>query len=87
MNNAEIIEREISELEQQPINYGNAEKLAYLYIVRDHLHRDIPDISDSEFMAAIQGKDISFIFGLIDELMTVLQAVNPRLYNGVMSKL
>ncbi len=43
--------------------------------------------SETEFGQAIQGKELSYIMELIDELMTVLQVVNPRLYNGVMSKL
>ena len=43
--------------------------------------------SETEFGQAIQGKDLSYVMELIDELMTVLQAVYPRLYNGVMSKL
>lgn len=34
-----------------------------------------------------QGKDLSYVMELIDELMTVLQTVQPRLYSGVMSHL
>lgn len=37
MTNCEIIEQEISELEKKQIDYGTAEKLAWLYIVRDHI--------------------------------------------------
>lgn len=43
--------------------------------------------SETDFGQAIQGKDLTYIMELIDELMTVLQAVYPRLYNGVMSRL
>ena len=43
--------------------------------------------SETEFGKAIQGKDLSYVMELIDELMTVLQAVYPRLYNGIMSHL
>ncbi len=37
MRNCEIIEKEIAELEARQIDYGTAEKLAWLYIVRDHI--------------------------------------------------
>ena len=43
--------------------------------------------SDTDFGQAIKGKDTAFIFGLIDDLMTILQAVQPQLYNGVMREL
>lgn len=43
--------------------------------------------SETDFGRAIQDKDFAFIMELFDELMTVLQAVNPRLYKGVMSKI
>jgi hypothetical protein len=43
--------------------------------------------SETEFGQAVQGKDFAFIMELFDELMTVLQTVNPRLYKGVMSKI
>lgn len=89
MSNIEIIAQEIAELENRQIDYSTAEKLAWLYIVRDHL---IPKAEpavygDSEFMQAIQGKDIASVMALIDELMAILQAVQPQLYSGVMRKL
>ena len=37
MTNCEIIEQEIAELEAKQIDYSTAEKLAWLYIVRDHI--------------------------------------------------
>ena len=37
MRNCEIIEKEIAELEARQIDYGTAEKLAWLYIVWDHI--------------------------------------------------
>lgn len=43
--------------------------------------------SETEFGQTIQGKDSTTVMELMDELVTVLQTVNPRLYNGVMSKL
>lgn len=43
--------------------------------------------SGSEFSDAISGMDTDAVFDVMDELMGVLQTINPRLYNGVMRKL
>ena len=43
--------------------------------------------SETEFGQVVQGKELSTFMELMDELCTVLQAVQPRLYNGVMNKL
>lgn len=43
--------------------------------------------SDSEFSKRINGKDANAVLPLMDELMTTLQATNPRLYNCVLKKL
>lgn len=43
--------------------------------------------SGSEFSDAIRGMDINDVLDVVDELMSVLHTINPRLYNGVMRKL
>lgn len=43
--------------------------------------------SDTEFMRAIDGMPIDEVIQIIDELMTTLSVINPRLYRGVMNKL
>lgn len=43
--------------------------------------------SDTDFGKAISGRNIDEVFPLIDELMTTLQAIQPRLYNSVMRRL
>ena len=43
--------------------------------------------SGSEFSDAIRGMEINAVLDVIDELMGVLQTINPRLYNGVMRRL
>ena len=43
--------------------------------------------SGSEFSETIDGMDALEVWPIIDELMTVLQATNIRLYNGVMRKI
>lgn len=43
--------------------------------------------SDTEFSQAIDGRRAGDIWSIMDELMSVLQATNPRLYAGVMRKI
>lgn len=42
---------------------------------------------DSEFLQTINGRDQGEIMPVIDELMSTLQVINPRLYNSVLRKL
>lgn len=42
---------------------------------------------DSEFAQLIRGKDLNEVLSLMDELMTTLQVIHPRLYSGVIGKL
>ena len=44
-------------------------------------------ISGTDFAKAIQGKSGAPAWAVMDELMTVLQAIQPRLYDGVMRKI
>ena len=43
--------------------------------------------SGSEFSQAIDGLEASPVWKIMDELLSVLQATNPRLYAGVMRKI
>lgn len=43
--------------------------------------------SDTDFANAIYGREESEIWPIVDELMSVLQATNKRLYDGVMRKI
>lgn len=51
----------------------------------------VPDVvayhSDSEFGQLVSGKDMSDVFPLIDELMSTVQVISPRLYAGMIRKL
>lgn len=52
---------------------------------------ELPDVvhyeSASEFSQAVNGKRQAEVWPVIDELMTTIQLMNQRLYNGVMKKL
>lgn len=47
----------------------------------------IPKYGDTEFLNAISGQDPEDMWILMDELMTTLIVVNPRLYDSVMRKI
>lgn len=53
----------------------------------NHAEPTIDYYSDTEFSEAVDGRAVSEIMPIIDELMSVLQATNPRLYAGVMRKI
>lgn len=42
---------------------------------------------ESDFAKAIKGRDPGEVWPVIDELMTTIQVIHPRLYTGVMAKL
>jgi len=43
--------------------------------------------SGTEFSESIKDKNQNDIFGIIDELMSTLQVLQPKLYNGVLRKI
>lgn len=43
--------------------------------------------SDTEFGQLVQDKSVKDVMSVMDELISVLSAIQPRLYNGVMRKL
>lgn len=81
---------------------GTCIKLAAYYTIMDNLypHEDVrpqysyapaPDSvkidSGSDFAGAVNGKKPDEVWPVIDELMTTLQIIQPRLYSAVMQKL
>nr|DAO63050.1 MAG TPA: hypothetical protein [Caudoviricetes sp.] len=95
MLNLDEINNEILMLEtKRDTTYSVIEKLAPLYIVRDHLTGATPvtqpvplDVNgETDFLQAVSGKDSVQVFTVIDELMSTIQATNYRLYEAVMRK-
>ena len=43
--------------------------------------------SETEFGKIIENKETSSVLKVIDEVMTVLQAIRPKMYNGIIRKL
>ena len=87
---------------QRNPNANTCIKLASYYTILDHIKEEpkvseIPTYSyaapkeqynsDTEFGQRIANMDIIDVLTVMDELMTTLSIINPRLYNGVMAKL
>ncbi len=73
--------------------------LSAFYTILDHMDKrpeysyspapqeEITYESGTEFLRAARGKDINEILEIMDELMSTLQVLHPRLYDGVMAKI
>ena len=92
MISLDLVNESIIELEQKDTSFANCERLAWLYIVKDNLQRynntttpnKIAVTGDSAFIKAINGKNPEQLWKIIDELMEVVQATQPRVYNKVL---
>lgn len=94
MISLEEVEKDILELEARDTSFVNCQRLSVLYTVRNNLRSyqaKAPlalDVSgESEFLRAVNGKNADKMWKILDELMEVLQVMNPRLYDGVMRKI
>ena len=88
---------------QRNPNANTCIKLASYYTILDHIKEEPkvsemptysfaapPEVkytSDTEFGQKVSNMDIIDVLTVMDELMTTLSIINPRLYNGVMAKL
>lgn len=88
----------IDECEQEPVTFQSCEKLATLYTVYDHLFADktetkitaekvIDKWGESDFLKTVAGKEAGEVWGLIDELVSSVQVLMPRLYEALLVKL
>lgn len=90
----------IDDLELAPATYQNAEKLATFYTLYDHLYRREPDsriqttrevtiyrYGDTEFLQAIEGKETEPVWQTMDELMTTIKALHPKLYQATIDRI
>lgn len=98
MLNLDEINKEILMLETtRDTTYASIQRLAPLYIVRNNLMRnseaDKPKATNVDknggtpFMQAINGKDFTRVLSVLDEFVTTLEVLNPKLYAAVMRKI
>ena len=94
MINQEELDKEILMLEKKDTTYANCERLAWLYVVRDHITgqqvvQPIPlEVSgDSEFLKIVNGKDSVSVWNIMDELMDTLHTAAPRVHGRIMERI
>lgn len=101
MISLEQITGEIAILEEEKPTHVVMQKLAALYIVRDHLivgsqpttpvavsNDVIPTLEiDSPFLHAIYGKKASDVLPVINELVETVQVLNISLYDNFMRRI
>lgn len=85
-----IVENEIKCLEQEDTDYETCEKLAILYIVRDHLRlQQAPEEQPvkSEFLDCVEGVDRDQLMRIMDTHMQAIKIVFPKEYESVIGKI
>lgn len=73
--------------EAAPVLPGYSTQAAPGPVAQEQAETTIDFDSGSEFSRAIDGRDAYSVWTVMDELMDVLNATNPRLFNGVMRKI
>lgn len=85
------IDKTILELEAHDTTYATCEKLAWLYICRDHLvSMEGPataKTSGSAFLDAVDGCPINKALKIIDEHMECIKNLYPREYEVIVGKI
>ena len=95
MISLEKIEETIIEMEsQRDTTFATVAKLADLYIVRNQLRgyvtggRDPIDAQgNSTFLKTVNGKNTEGVWKIIDELVSTVKVLHPKIYDSVMGKL
>lgn len=99
MINLDEIEREIYDLEARgETTYSLCERLAWLYIVRDHIKdgrsgvaslsgNKTGQLSGSEFMEACSNIDFAELMAILDEHMSAVRVIAPKEYDSVVRKI
>ena len=94
MVNLQEIEREILDLEKKDTTYAVCERLAWLYIVRDHIKAEMVEekkraghTGDSAFLKACEGVEIGALLKVIDQHMEAVQVIYPKEYSAVVEKI
>ena len=76
-----IIRDKMFHVEQEPKFYSMASKEQKMNVVAEHRN------DESEFRQIATGLPIDVVIDVMDEAMSTLKVISPRLYDGVMRKL
>lgn len=90
-----ITEKELQEaiaecLRQKNPNANTCLKLAAYYTILNNIAPDTEGYSftgESEFLTLAAGNDHEYVMSVMDGLMSKLQAISPRLYDGTIKAL
>jgi hypothetical protein len=89
----DTIEKEIRELESRgDTTYSLCERLAWLYIVRDHLLPAKEDamtqrMAGSDFLESASDVPYPALMRVLDEHVSAIRAVSPKAYEDLMAKI
>lgn len=93
MVSLEEIEREISELETRDTSYRLCERLAWLYVCRDHLRPQVgygtvtQNLEGSEFLELASGVSYPALMKVIDEHLDAIRLLYPKSYESLLDKI
>ena len=73
--------------EKSSVVSSKKETPTYSYLSADTSEKTVEYRSNSNFSKVIDGKSAVKMWAVMDELMTTLMVINPKLYNDVMRKL
>ena len=66
---------------------GGPEPIAQTAAPQAAAPQTVGNYGDSDFLRAVEGKDPSKVWTIMDELMDTLAVVNAKVYNSVMQKI
>lgn len=94
MLSIEEVERTILELEKRDTTYATCERLAWLYIVHDHLSQRIvqekaraAEMTGSPFLSACSGAEIEEILRVMNDHMDAVRLIYPKEYEAVVKRI
>lgn len=91
MTNSEIIEQEIAELECKQIDYATAQKLAWLYIVRDHIKTpkerpvEVIDVVEAVRVESVETENVKEVVNIPDANSEFMQTIEGKDLNHVLA--
>lgn len=101
MVDLDIINGTIAEWEAKDLTFLVVERLAWLYIVRDHALMQVKNdteeepvmmpavaiSSGSEFMEACSKANPAKMWAVLDDLMETIKVLQPKLYNATIDRI
>lgn len=90
MISIEEINKEILELEKKDTSYTVVERLAWLYIVKNHMTKEVEKtgrMGETEFLIACSEVPIDSLLNIINEHMEQLKAIYPKSYYAILNKI